>query len=255
MPPNADRARERNVVDRLKTFGLVVLALAVGVLGARDLQRRREPRPPAEPPAAVALSGTAENVFDRIYRDRIWGTNERGVGRSGFGSTLEFTKFYRVFLQDFLAAHDIRTVVDAGCGDWEFSREIDWSGIDYLGCDIVESVIAENTRRHGAPNIHFVACDITATDLPRADLLIVKDVLQHLSNQDIERFLEQLEKYEHVLIINDVDPDTFSASNQDIRTGEYRPLDLTRPPFDLPMTKLFAWHHGGYTKLVLHRQR
>ena len=35
--------------------------------------------------------------------------------------------------QQFLKDNAIRSVVDAGCGDWEFSQAIDWTGIDYKG--------------------------------------------------------------------------------------------------------------------------
>lgn len=254
-PEKGARTPVWEMAHRFQTGGLVVSVVALGILTYRDIQHRCE----APDRATVAIgdprSRATKGVFESIYRNRSWGTNAQGVGHSGFGSTMAFTRLYRVFLQDFLAEHGIRSVVDAGCGDWEFSQAIDWSGIDYLGCDIVESIIAENRRRYGAPNIQFVACDIIEAELPPADLLIVKDVLQHLSNRDIGRFLRHLKKFKHVLIINDVEAGSFSASNHDIETGQYRPLDLTRPPFSLPMTKLFAWHFGGYTKLVLHLEQ
>jgi len=45
-------------------------------------------------------------------------------------------------LQQFLKDNKIRSVVDAGCGDWGLSQALDWGGIDYKGYDIVEAVIA-----------------------------------------------------------------------------------------------------------------
>jgi SAM-dependent methyltransferase len=209
---------------------------------------------------AICLAGDTaypirKAVFESIYQKHLWGVNAQGVGHSGPGSTMASTKIYRVFLQDFLADHDIRSVIDAGCGDWEFSQAIDWSGIDYFGCDIVEPIISENKKRYGAQNIHFFTCDIVTTELPTADLLIVKDVLQHLSYRDINQFLKQLPKYKHVLIINDVDPASLSVVNRDIKAGEHRPLDLTRPPFSMPMSKLLAFKCGIETKLVLHQAR
>jgi SAM-dependent methyltransferase len=195
------------------------------------------------------------DVFDWIYSKGFWGKDKVGQGTSGPGSTMESTKLYRVFLQDFLAAHGIRSVVDAGCGDWQFSQSMDWSGIDYLGVDIVASVIEQNRRRHAKPNIRFSVADIVRDELPPADLLIVKDVLQHLSDADISRFLKQLPRYRHVLIVNDVDSLTLSAKPQDIKTGGFRPIDLTRPPHSLQGNKVLAWHSGRATQLVLHVAR
>jgi SAM-dependent methyltransferase len=143
-------------------------------------------------------------------------------------------------------------VVDAGCGDWQFSRAIDWTGIEYLGVDIVASVIQENRRRYGAPNVRFAVADIVRHELPPADLLIVKDVLQHLSNADISRFLAQLPRYRHVLIVNDVDPATLSAAPLDIGTGAYRRLDITQPPHALPGRKVLVWNSGRHARLVVH---
>ena len=102
-----------------------------------------------------AVDAARREAFQSIYAQKGWGVGPEGRASSGAGSTMEFTRLYRVFLQDFLAAHGIRSVVDAGCGDWQFSRAIEWKGIDYLGIDIVPSLIEENRRRYGAPNIRF----------------------------------------------------------------------------------------------------
>lgn len=236
--------RERRPRSLLKIAGVALLIAALAVLFYRDLARESD-------------DGDArrKEVFELIYAHRFWGTDEHGKGTSGSGSTMESTKLYRVFLQDFLAAHRIRSVVDAGCGDWQFSRAINWTGIDYLGVDIVQSVIEANQRRFGAANVRFAVADIVRDELPPADLLLVKDVLQHLPHADITRFLAQLPRYRHVLIVNDVHPGSLTAEPEDISTGDYRPIDLTRPPHALPGTKVMAWRHGSHTKLVLHLTR
>lgn len=195
-------------------------------------------------------------AFERIYAEGLWATDQRGKGTSGGGSTIEATKFYRRFLQDFLAAYAIRSVVDAGCGDWEFSQAVDWSGVQYLGVDIVPAVIEANQRRFSKPNIRFAVADIVREDLPPADLLLVKDVLQHLSNADIARFARQFGRYRHVLLVNDVEPGSLTAEPKDIPSGRYRPIDPTRPPYALPGKKIFAWRDpDGNTKVVVHLQR
>src|SRR5258706_16476890 len=84
---------------------------------------------PTPPPSTAAGEPTAQQIFTDIYRRAIWGKNDQGTGNSGPGSTLNATLTYRKFLQQFLKDHDIRSVVDAGCGDWEFSQALNWNGI------------------------------------------------------------------------------------------------------------------------------
>src|SRR5689334_20558292 len=117
-------------------------ALRVGLLilsslgcSSRDAGSERPPGPSGA--AEAGGSASTRDVFTGIYGRGTWGTNDAGVGTSGAGSTLQATAVYRAFLQQFLKDHAIRSVVDAGCGDWEFSQAIDWTGIDYRGFDIV----------------------------------------------------------------------------------------------------------------------
>jgi SAM-dependent methyltransferase len=199
-------------------------------------------------------SGTGA-AFDKIYREATWGTNADKRGHSGTGSTLRTTLLYRTFLQDFLATYDIHSVVDAGCGDWEFSQTIDWSGIDYKGYDIVESVVANNKKLYEKPNIHFFVANIVETELPPADLLIVKHVLQHLPDADVTKFIAQLPKYKHALITNGVNATLLTAFHKsDIEPGGYRELDITRPPFGVQGAKVLTYADGIHMHQVVHVQ-
>jgi SAM-dependent methyltransferase len=190
--------------------------------------------------AAVLLSGyfaiTAvnqqllTNTFNRIYAEGTWGRDVAGKGTSGTGSTLEITREYRAYLEDFIKTHNIKSVVDAGCGDWTFSSAIDWNGASYLGVDIASDVIATVRAKHEKANIKFQVGDIT-DDLPAADLLISKDVLQHLSNELVHNFIEnnlRKGKYKWVILTNDR-----GNRNSDVESGGYRAIDLSAPPFDV----------------------
>jgi len=229
-------------------LAFIPLAIGVGVLAF--LLRMKEPAPTPAPvvvvktaPSPLIAHDTAKTraAFDEVYRSATWGANSDGVGTSGLGSTAKATLLYRTFLQQFLADRKITSVVDAGCGDWEFSQTIDWTGIDYKGYDIVESLVRSNTERFAKPNIKFIQGDIIETDLPAADLLISKHVLQHLPTSAVEKFLRQIGKYKHVLLVNGVDRHTLSADNTDIEPGDYRTLDLTQPPFDVKGIKVLTY--------------
>src|SRR5688500_3723793 len=73
------------------------------------------------------------NTFNRIYAEGTWGRDVAGKGTSGTGSTLEITREYRAYVEDFMKKRSVKSVVDAGCGDWSFSSAIDWGGASYLG--------------------------------------------------------------------------------------------------------------------------
>jgi SAM-dependent methyltransferase len=213
------------------------------------------PPPPANAPTAT--TEVTRDAFAKVYETAAWGKNSAGQGNSGGGSTLAATVVYRAYLQQFLKEHNIKSVVDAGCGDWEFSSSIDWTGIDYKGYDIVPAVIERNKQLHAKPGVAFFVGNIVEDDLPAADLIISKHVLQHLPNANVSAFLaKQLPKYKHALLTNGVNPATFSATNINIHPGEYRALDLTQPPFNLVAQRpLTYWATDGYMHQVVYVSR
>lgn len=182
-----------------------------------------------------------EQVFTHIYDHAVWGRNSEKVGFSGGGSLLKNARAYIDLLVPFMKEHNITSVVDAGCGDWEFSRFIDWTGIQYIGYDVVESVIEKNIKRYSSPNVTFIHANMLTEDLPPADLLLCKEVLQHLTNEDILSFLPQLKKYKYCLITNNVYTRTLSSDNPDCTMGQCRNIDLSQPPFNIKGKKLLNY--------------
>lgn len=179
------------------------------------------------------------DTFNRIYAEGTWCKDVAGKGTSGTGSTLEITREYRVYVEDFMKKHSVKSIVDAGCGDWSFSSAIDWGDASYLGIDIASDVIAGVRNKHQKGRITFQVGDITE-ELPAAELLISKDVLQHLSNELVHKFIRnnlRKDKYKWVILTNDR-----GNENRDVASGGYRAIDLAAPPFevrglvDIPIT-------------------
>src|SRR6186997_2537172 len=98
-------------------------------------------------------------TFNRIYTEGTWGKDVAGKGTSGSGSTLEITGEYRAYVEDFIKKHSVKSVVDAGCGDWSFSSAIDWGDASYLGIDIASDVIAAVRNKHEKGRIKFQVGD------------------------------------------------------------------------------------------------
>ncbi len=180
-----------------------------------------------------------EQKFTKIYEEGIWGKNKKGEGTSGSGSILENAEPFVIFLRGVLKSHDIQRVVDLGCGDWELYKYIDWSGLRYIGYDVVESVIDANKSKYQNSSISFIHANAAEVELPEADLLICKDVLQHLSYKSIRKIVRQFDRFRYVLIVNDVgmkfpqSKEIVRYPNIDILDGGYRLLDMHKPPFSI----------------------
>jgi SAM-dependent methyltransferase len=177
----------------------------------------------------VTVEASAREVFQHIYKTSSW-----EGGGSGRGSRPDATQVYRDVVSTLVQSADIRTVVDAGCGDWEMGRLIDWSSVAYLGLDVVPSVIEGNINEFSGPNVRFQCADLSNATLPRADLLLCKDVLQHWPLELVQRFLGQLRKrYRYMLLTNDLRSIHCADEllNGEIPLGSWRILDLEQPPF------------------------
>lgn len=199
---------------------------------------------------SLAADERREKIFTNLYATGAWGKNEEGLGTSGPDSKLENSQPYIKFLQEFIHMNDIKSVVDAGCGDWSFSKAIDWREATYIGIDVVKPVIERNQTTFSSPNISFIHADIIDIELPAADLLICKDVLQYLSNSEIQQFLKRIGKYKYCLITNDTRPNSTNQPTRNIVCGDHRRLDLTCPPFNVEGSKIFSYAAGDTEKQV-----
>jgi hypothetical protein len=167
--------------------------------------------------------------FGHIARTNLWG----GASRSGLGSELAATATLREMLPPFLARYGIRTLLDAPCGDFGWLSMVNL-GVAYTGADIVPALVAENERRYGGPasGRRFLTLDLTHDPLPRADLVLCRDCLVHLSFANVSRALANIRASGATYLLTT----TFLEHhvNADIEDGDWRMLNLERAPFNLP---------------------
>ena len=138
-------------------------------------------------------------IFTHVYEKNIWGNG------SGAGSSIKYNKKYIAFLEDFLVKKQIKSVLDIGCGDWQFSQAVRWGEAHYTGVDCVASVIDHNKRNFPTKDFHcYDSYKWVNTIHNHYDLVILKDVLQHWSNENIITFLDNLLDcdYKYILIVN-----------------------------------------------------
>jgi hypothetical protein len=170
-----------------------------------------------------------EAVFTGIYRGNLWQNTE---SRSGSGSTMAGTAIVRSVLGNVIDTLGVQTLLDAPCGDFNWMKEFPLGGTHYVGIDVVAELIEENRLRFGRPGRDFLHQDLTAGDLPCADLILCRDCLVHFSNACVWRALAAFRRSGSGYLLTTTFP--ARARSDDIETGGWRPLNLEAPPFCLP---------------------
>jgi hypothetical protein len=173
--------------------------------------------------------------FSKIYADNLWGDSE---SRSGWGSTLAFTAPLRKDLAKLLASMNVKTILDAPCGDFHWMSRVSLpQGTNYIGADIVRELITALDRRYADSPCHeFRVIDIVKDPIPSADLWLCRDVLFHLPAADglavLRNFASSAIPY---LLTTTYD---FVTVNLDTRPGGFRYINLRRPPYGLGKPRL-----------------
>lgn len=170
-----------------------------------------------------------EQVFSDIFRSNGWGGTESVSGR---GSTFEQTRVMIGALPELFRTNAVESVLDVPCGDFHWMSQVDLSGIDYTGADIVPALVARNAMVHARCGVRFVRLDPIHDELPRVGLIFCRDCLVHLSYADIAQALRAMARSGSRYLLTTTF--TFRQSNTDIVTGEWRPLNLQAAPFNLP---------------------
>ena len=179
--------------------------------------------------------------FSAIYQNRIWLNGRTDGSLSGLGSELENTRSIRVHLPKLLADLKTKTLIDVGCGDFNWMQDLSID-CDYVGVDVAQTVIDQNTRRYGTTTRSFITLDATKDPLPPADTALCREILFHLSFDDIRSLMQNLRGSGISTLI--ATHDVVTSFNADILSGDFRLLNLTKPPFRFPPPELFIPDDG-----------
>ena len=163
---------------------------------SRRLIQRRKKRDAHRP---------VKDVFTDIYKQNLWGDIPKQYS-SGSGSTDPSVSVYAEAIKRFISTKQITKVVDLGCGDFKVGSQIHFPGTKYIGVDIVQELVDYNDELFGNDNISFFCMDIIRDNLPNAELCLIRQVLQHLSNQEISQILRNIIKYKYVIVTEHYPP-------------------------------------------------
>ena len=176
--------------------------------------------------------GTAEEQFRHIYETNHWNDAE---SVSGPGSTLEETEPIRRALPAMLAELGAASLLDLPCGDFHWMQHTDLSGIDYIGGDLVGELIERNRAQHARDGVAFRKLDLVYDTLPAVDAVLCRDCLVHLSFADAQAALANIARSGAKWLLTTSFPGV--TRNDDIVTGQWRPINLMLSPFNLPESK------------------
>ena len=185
----------------------------------------------------LSLKSSKER-FDFIYKTNFWGSTE---SFSGSGSEIRNTENIRNQIKNIINKYNIKKILDAPCGDFNWIKLIIDDQLEYIGADIVENLIFNNINDYKSKNINFITLDITKDKLPDADLMLCRDCLIHLSNLNVKKFIQNFKnsKIKYLLLTSyETKKDEFGFKNKDIQDGDCRDINLLKPPFRLPIPSL-----------------
>lgn len=129
-----------------------------------------------------------------------WESRYRTGGNSGAGSYNHLAKYKAVFLTDFIEGHNIKSMVEFGCGDGnnlkitsDYNPELVVEGVDV-------SQTALSMCREKMPQHIFTHKD--EFDYETKDLVVSLDVIYHLIEDEVyEDYMESLVKVKAEYII------------------------------------------------------
>lgn len=169
---------------------------------------------------------TAADRFSAIYKLGVWKVASDQTSLSGRGSELSATSNIIERLPSLLRDLGCSTLLDVGCGDWNWLRTVALP-CNYIGVDIVPDVIASNMKFAG-PSVTFKVANAISDALPRADAVLCRDMLFHLSFADAKAALRNIAASCEWLITTS---DAAIWFNSDIDTGDFRKINLRRRPY------------------------
>lgn len=170
-------------------------------------------------------------TFDRIYRTNGWAGDE---SRSGPGSGTAATRAVASAVVALVAELGVKTVLDYGCGDGFWMPDLPgYRGIDVSPVAIRLAKIAHPGRRfrvdQGGP-------------LPRVDLVLCRDVMQHLPTADALAIVDRVIASGSTFLLAST---YVGGANVEVDPGGCYSPDLTAPPFRFPepLRLIFDGYH------------
>jgi len=178
-------------------------------------------------------------AMNQIYEQHLWGGKTFDF-YSGQGShNSEIITPYLEAVTSFLKSHNnTLSICDLGCGDFNIGKHLTRYTKKYIAIDIVEDLIERNKTKFKEDHLEFHCLDIAKDKLPNADCIILRQVLQHVSNIEIQNIVKKFNFYKYIILTEHLPNGNFTPnkdiiSGQGIRLKHNSGVDLLKTPFNL----------------------
>ncbi len=193
---------------------------------------------------------SAEAIFTEIYKKDYWGKADGAEYFSGTGTHDENVLKYIDAVVGLIGTNNIKSVFEIGCGDFSITKQVlNQVDVEYTGADVVADLVLHLQKKYGNEKANFIHFDaIIAQNYPDADLCIIRQVLQHLSNSQISQILKKTRKSKYIIVTEHV-PVEPREINGDKTLGGYIRLQnnktsgvfLGETPFNLDCETILSY--------------
>lgn len=179
-----------------------------------------------------------KDAMQQVYAKNLWGSGDTDF-YSGEGShdTETVQAYLKAVIGFFKSLETPPVVCDLGCGDFNVGKELVPYTQAYTAVDIVPELIAHNTKKFKSKQLSFATLDLAKDPLPEGDCALLRQVLQHLSNAEIQAIVNKLYAYRYVILTEHLPDQEFTPnidiiSGQGIRLKKKSGVELLTPPFN-----------------------
>lgn len=175
----------------------------------------------------------------QIYDLKLWGGKDVDFYSGNGSHDPKIINPYLDVLIAFFESHNNRLVVcDLGCGDFNIGKHLTKYTKTYIAIDIVENLINRNKTIYKESNLEFHCLDMVSDELPTGDCVILRQVLQHLSNSEIQTIIKKIARYKYLILTEHIPSGNFTPnkdiiSGQGIRLKQNSGVNLLKEPFNL----------------------
>lgn len=153
----------------------------------------------------------------------------------GEGSTIDSAKDIIAQLPNIFSEFKISSLLDIGCGDFNWMRFIDISNIEYEGWDYNKILIDNNNATY--PSLKFLYKDAVESTPDKFDAILCRDVIFHLSFENAIKLINNFKISGSKYLISTSFPDV--KVNVDLTDVEknrelgFRKINLSLPPYNM----------------------